>query len=202
MSWRRGWIWESWGVALYVGKSISKLQMDIELQQTRVLIWKILLFLNIISLYIGALVPSFHKPLKTSSIKFEVLYASVTYLLTYARTFLNFVLEGGLWSASCSCCYTPGERASSTCLVGGWVGPRDGLDAVEERNICSCQESNPNSMLSRLWSICYTEPYEIGTFQLQVRYMAELTLPLWLHKQNNIELHSRGFFCDLLPVVK
>jgi hypothetical protein len=54
----------------YVGKSISKLQMNIELKQTRVLIWKILLFLIIISLYIEALVPSFHKPLKTSSIKF------------------------------------------------------------------------------------------------------------------------------------
>jgi hypothetical protein len=36
----------------YVGKSISKLQMDIEREQRRVLIWKILLFLNIISLYI------------------------------------------------------------------------------------------------------------------------------------------------------
>jgi hypothetical protein len=46
------------------------LQMDIELKQTRVLILKILLFLNIISLYIEALVPSFHKPLNTSSIKF------------------------------------------------------------------------------------------------------------------------------------
>jgi hypothetical protein len=30
------------------------------------MIWKILLFLNMISLYIGAIVPSFHKPLKTS----------------------------------------------------------------------------------------------------------------------------------------
>jgi hypothetical protein len=54
----------------YESKSISKLQMDIELKQTRVLIWKILLFLNIISLYIEAPVPSFHKPLKISSIKF------------------------------------------------------------------------------------------------------------------------------------
>jgi hypothetical protein len=44
--------------------------MDIELKQTRVLICKISLFLNIISLYIEALVPLFHKPLKTSSIKF------------------------------------------------------------------------------------------------------------------------------------
>jgi hypothetical protein len=37
--------------------------MDIELKQ-------ILLFLNMISLYIEALVPWFHKPLKTSSIQF------------------------------------------------------------------------------------------------------------------------------------
>jgi hypothetical protein len=39
--------------------------MGIELKQI-----KVLLFLNIISLYIEALVPSFPKPLKTSSIKF------------------------------------------------------------------------------------------------------------------------------------
>jgi hypothetical protein len=39
---------------IYVGKLISRLQMDIELKQE----------------YIEALVPSFHKPLKTSSIKF------------------------------------------------------------------------------------------------------------------------------------
>jgi hypothetical protein len=58
------------GFFIYVGKSISELQMDIELKQIRVLILKMLLFLNIISLYIEALVPSFHKPLKTSSIKF------------------------------------------------------------------------------------------------------------------------------------
>jgi hypothetical protein len=42
--------------------------MDIEFKQMRVLIGKILLFLNIISLYIEAFVPSFHKPLKTSSL--------------------------------------------------------------------------------------------------------------------------------------
>jgi hypothetical protein len=43
--------------------------MDIELKQTRVLTSKILLFLNIISLYTETLVPSFHKALKTNSIK-------------------------------------------------------------------------------------------------------------------------------------
>jgi hypothetical protein len=43
--------------SIYEGKTISKLQMDIELKQIRVLIWKILLFLNIISLYIEARVP-------------------------------------------------------------------------------------------------------------------------------------------------
>jgi 23S rRNA U2552 (ribose-2'-O)-methylase RlmE/FtsJ len=55
-------------VQLYVGKSISKLQMDIELKQTRALIGKVLSYHNIISLYIEALIPSFHKRLKTSNI--------------------------------------------------------------------------------------------------------------------------------------
>jgi hypothetical protein len=55
---------------VYVGKSVSNLQMDIKLKQIRVLIWKMLLFLNIIFLYIEALFPSCQKPLKTSSIKF------------------------------------------------------------------------------------------------------------------------------------
>jgi hypothetical protein len=66
---------------MYEGKSISKLQMDIEVKQTRVLIWKILLFFNIISLYIEALVPSFHKPLKTSNIKFLGLLSDPRLLL-------------------------------------------------------------------------------------------------------------------------
>jgi hypothetical protein len=42
---------------MYVGKSISKLQMDKELKQITILIWKILLFLNIISLYIPGTSP-------------------------------------------------------------------------------------------------------------------------------------------------
>jgi hypothetical protein len=30
---------------------------------------------------------------------------------------------------------TPGERAPGTHWIGGWVGPRTGLDIVEKRNI-------------------------------------------------------------------
>jgi hypothetical protein len=39
----------------------------------------------------------------------------------------------------------PGDRASSIHLIGGWVDPRAGLVAVEERKItCPCRESNPD----------------------------------------------------------
>jgi hypothetical protein len=31
--------------------------------------------------------------------------------------------------------FTPGERAPGTHWIGGWVGPRTGLDVVEKRNI-------------------------------------------------------------------
>jgi hypothetical protein len=34
--------------------------------------------------------------------------------------------------ASCSDCFTPGERAPSTNCIGGWVGPRATLGVVEK----------------------------------------------------------------------
>jgi hypothetical protein len=30
-------------------------------------------------------------------------------------------MNGGEWTASCPSCFTPGERAPSTHLIGGWV---------------------------------------------------------------------------------
>jgi hypothetical protein len=43
--------------------------------------------------------------------------------------------------------YPQGERAPGTHWVGGWVGPRAGLDAVkgERKNFCSCLESKTDS---------------------------------------------------------
>jgi hypothetical protein len=45
--------------------------------------------------------------------------------------FLISALDWGEWSASRPGRYTPGERASSTHWIGGWVVPRAGLDDVE-----------------------------------------------------------------------
>jgi hypothetical protein len=47
--------------------------------------------------------------------------------------FLTSALAGGEWSASRPCCFTPEESAPSTHWIGGWVGPRGGLDDVEKR---------------------------------------------------------------------
>jgi hypothetical protein len=56
-----------------------------------------------------------------------------------AQPFLTHALDGGEWSAS-----RPGERVPGIHRIGGRVGPRTGLDAVEKRKIsCPCQESNP-----------------------------------------------------------
>jgi hypothetical protein len=75
---------------------------------------------------------------------------------------------GGEWSASCSCHFTPGERLPSTHFIGGWVGPRAGLDAVK-RKILHWWESNPGHparrpslyQLSYPDSIYYTNPHII-----------------------------------------
>jgi hypothetical protein len=48
------------------------------------------------------------------------------------RHFLDLALVGGEWSASRPGHFTAGERAPGTPWIGGWVGPRAGLDEVEK----------------------------------------------------------------------
>jgi hypothetical protein len=52
---------------------------------------------------------------------------------------LNSVLAGGEWSASRLGRFTPGERATGTHWIGGWVDPRAGLDDVEKRKFLTLQ---------------------------------------------------------------
>jgi hypothetical protein len=49
------------------------------------------------------------------------------------KFFLTSALVRGEWSASRPCRFTPGEKAADTHYIGGWVGPRAGLDDVEKR---------------------------------------------------------------------
>jgi hypothetical protein len=51
----------------------------------------------------------------------------------YILIFLTSALDGGEWSASHPGHFTPEERAPGTHCIGGWVGPRTGLDDVEKR---------------------------------------------------------------------
>jgi hypothetical protein len=48
---------------------------------------------------------------------------------------LASALDWGEWSASRPGRFIPKERASGTHWIGGWVGPRAGLDAVVKRKI-------------------------------------------------------------------
>jgi hypothetical protein len=55
----------------------------------------------------------------------------------YIHIFLTSALVGGEWSASRPCRVNPRERALGTHWIGGWVGPRTGLDNVEKRKFLS-----------------------------------------------------------------
>jgi hypothetical protein len=52
----------------------------------------------------------------------------------YIHISLTLTLVGGEWSASHHNRFTPGERATGTHWIGGWVGPRVCLGYVEKRN--------------------------------------------------------------------
>jgi hypothetical protein len=49
------------------------------------------------------------------------------------QIYLTSALAGGEWSASRHCRFTPGESTPATHWIGGWVGPRAGLDDEEKR---------------------------------------------------------------------
>jgi hypothetical protein len=59
-----------------------------------------------------------------------------------APPFLTSALDGGEWSASRPCCFTPGERAPGTHWIGGWVGPRAGLDSMKKRAAIPTEPTN------------------------------------------------------------
>jgi hypothetical protein len=81
----------------------------------------------------------------------------------YSSTSLTSALDGGEWSASRPGRFTPVEIAPGSHWIGGWVGPRTGLDAVEKRKILYCQEPNPgrrdrSPSLYRLSYPCFPTP--------------------------------------------
>jgi hypothetical protein len=51
----------------------------------------------------------------------------------HIHIFLTLALAGGECSASCPGRFTPEERTPGIHWIGGWVGPRTGLDDVENR---------------------------------------------------------------------
>jgi hypothetical protein len=58
-----------------------------------------------------------------------------------APRFSTTAIDGGEWSASGPCRFTPKRRAPGPHCIGGWVCPRAGLDAVEQRKM-SCLAGN------------------------------------------------------------
>jgi hypothetical protein len=58
---------------------------------------------------------------------------------------LTLALGGRGWSVSLPGRFTFAERAPFLGInwIGGWVGPRAGLNGVEKRKYCPCREFNP-----------------------------------------------------------
>jgi hypothetical protein len=81
-----------------------------------------------------------------------------------APPFLTPALDGGEWWASPSCRFTPLDKDSATHWIGGWLGPRAGLDAVEKRKILHCRESNPGCPTDSpsLYRLSYPDSAENG----------------------------------------
>jgi hypothetical protein len=61
--------------------------------------------------------------------------------------FLTSALVEGEWSASRSGHFTAEEKAPGTHWIGGWMGPRTGLDDEYRRQILPLLEIRPSAVL-------------------------------------------------------
>jgi hypothetical protein len=60
------------------------------------------------------------------------------------HSFLNLALDVGGWATSCLIHSPAREETSITDGIEGWMGPRESLDVLEEREIsCNCWDLNP-----------------------------------------------------------
>jgi hypothetical protein len=94
--------------------------------------------------------------------------------------FLTSALVGAEWSASRPGRFTPGERAPDSHWIGGWVGPRAGLDDVETRKFLTLQghELRPLSRPVRsqsLYRLRYPGSILRGRNVVKVKLQAGLT---------------------------
>jgi hypothetical protein len=69
----------------------------------------------------------------------------------YSSTILDSALDGGEWSASRPCRFTLKETALDAHWIGGWVGPRAGVDIIEKGKILSSVGESNNKLAMNIW---------------------------------------------------
>jgi hypothetical protein len=68
-----------------------------------------------------------------------------------APSFLTSALDGGEWSASRPCCFSPRDGVPGTQWLRDWVGPRNNLDPMKKRKVSfPCRKSNTGLAASSL----------------------------------------------------
>jgi hypothetical protein len=78
-----------------------------------------------------------------------------------ASSFLTSALDGDEWSASRPGRFTPGGIALGTHWIGSWVGPRAGLDAVENRRNLSLAGNRTLAVQPSLYRLSYPNPITV-----------------------------------------
>jgi hypothetical protein len=68
----------------------------------------------------------------------------------------------------------PGERAPGTHWIGGWVGPRTGLDAVKKRKISHCLESNQGRCSLSLYRLSYPDSFVHNRLKCNIYFLCHI----------------------------
>jgi hypothetical protein len=133
----------------------------------------------------------------------EVILGERRYSSTHS---LTSALDGGEWSVSRPGRFTPREIATGVHSIGGWVGPRVGLDTVSKRKILSpYRESNPGTPILQpvakfmKVNLCRAAASHISRIlnQIEVLTYIYVFVCVWLYRPSHGPVSHRKSYKDL-----
>jgi len=90
-------------------------------------------------------------------------------LEVYIHSFLTSALGEGVWSASRPACFTPEGRDPVTHWIGGWAGPRPGLDTAAKKRKIPARVTKFITEFTKApqWMLFWKRSIQSSTFSLK-----------------------------------
>jgi hypothetical protein len=121
------------------------------------------------------------------------------------HAFLTSALDGGEWSDPLPNLFIPGKALPVPPWIGGWVGPRAGLNTVAKRKkslLCPYWESKLGRPAHNLITILTEQPqFLILTMKIKTRFSGKSCVLLFIYINKKLYIIMQMTLCQILLVL-